>query len=643
PTYEESSMGIYDAVWVNDRFNTVASMPFVGNLAVCYAHARGSHRDDIDTYYWQAYHTLGDGSIMPYRVQPTENEVSHEAVFPMGANTFEINALPGSYVAVSKDGELHGAGLVDESGVILLDIVPVTTSGEVTICVTGLDKIPYIANIPAVVLEGPFVAIDSYTPNQAHVGDETTMSITFKNVGTEAIGGTTTVNLTCESNDLTLLNSTATFESLAPEESVTIDNFSYSIAEGVADRTQFVIHSTATCGSAVWEGKVVITAHEAKLEYESMTWAGGFVPGETVSVTAYFMNTGHYRATNAVASIASTSEYITFESETVEIGTVDPDGEAVCGFNVIISPDCPETEILQLNFTLNADNGLSAEGSAVMRNACNVVFELSDTYGDGWNDAYLTVSFDDGTPSENLTFTDGHNASFTLEIGNHVHVSLSWTPGGWDGEVSFVVRYENGEVIYQHGPDPQAGLLYEFDCNCQFSTEFLAPVENLYATVEGYQIILNWETSTNPIRFVVYRNGIEIGETTETTFTDEVGIEMTYTYCIRAEYADGFSLPECVQVEFFDGLEENGPSTPSTGSGTAGTFAVYPNPVNNTLNIYAENTEFTYVLYNNMGQAVIKGNAHGAVQVSVESLTKGVYFLHITSNQQMRVEKIVVE
>ena len=501
-----------------------------------------------------------------------------------------------------------------------------------TICVTGLDKIPYIVNLPAIVLEGPFIAIDSYTPNQAHVGDETTMSIIFKNVGTEAIGGTTTVSLTCESNDLTLLNSTATFESLEPGESVTIDGFSYSIAEGVADRTKFVLHSTATSGSEVWEGKVVITAHEAKLEYEHMEWEVGFVPGETESVIAYFVNTGHYRATNAVASIASTSEYVTFESETVEIGTVDPEGEAVCVFNVIISPDCPESEILPLNFTLNADGGLTAEGNGVLRNACNIVFELSDTYGDGWNNAYLNVSFDDGTPSESLSFDSGNFASYTLEVGNHVHVSLSWTAGEWDGEVSFVVRYEDGDIIYQHGPDPQAGLLYEFDCDCQFSTETFTPVENLSAEVNGYHIILDWETSTNPIRFVIYRNGIQVGETTETTFTDEVGTEMTYTYCVVAEYADGFSLPECVQVEFLDGLEES-----------VETFSVYPNPTNNLLNINAGNTDFAYVLFNGMGQAVAQGDARGNVQVSVEGLSKGVYFLRITSNQQIRVEKVVVE
>ena len=632
PTYEESSMGVYDAVWDNNAFNTVAAMPFIGNLAVCYSHDRSHHRDDIDTYYWQAYHTLGDGSIMPYRVQPTENEVSHNAVFPIGANSFEISALPGSYVAVSKDGELHGAGLVDENGHINLDLVPVNTSGEVTICVTGLDKIPYIANIPAAVLEGPFIAIDSYTPHNPHVGEENPLSITFKNIGTEAIGGTTTVTLTCDAPELTILNGTVTFESLAPEESVTINSFSYSIAEGVDDRAVFTIYSTATCGDNVWEGKAVLTAWEAKLQYESMDWVGGYVPGETVSVVAYYSNKGHYRATNAVASITSSSEYVTFESETVEIGTIDPEGEAICVFNVVISPDCPETEILPLNFTLNADNGLTAEGNGRLRNACNIVFELSDTYGDGWNNAYLTVTFDDGTPSEILTFETGFSASFTLEIGNHVHVSLLWTLGEWDGEVSFVVRYEDGEIIYQQGHDPQAGLLYEFDCNCHFSNDNFSPIENLTATVDGSHILLDWETEANPIGFIVYRNGIQVGETTETSFTDEVGTEMTYTYCVVAEYEGGSSYPECVQVEFLVGLEDS-----------EKLIAVYPNPASNLLNVNIEDTDFSFILFNGMGQVVAKGDAHGMAQINMENIAKGVYFLNITSGTQARVVKVIVE
>lgn len=629
PTYEESSMGIYDAIWDDNQFNTVAAMPFIGNLAVTYAHTDG---DDIVSYYWQAYHTLGDGSIMPYRVQPTENQVSHDEIFPIGANSFQISALPGSYVAVSKDGELHGAGLVDESGVIDLDIDPVNTSGDVTICVTGLDRIPYIATIPAAVLEGPFIAIDSYTPHQAHVGDETTMSITFKNIGTEPIGGITTVSLTSDSDNLTLINGTANFENLAPGESITIEGFRYYIAEGVADRTQFTLHSNATSGSHTWAGKTIITAHEAKLQYESMDWTGSFIPGETVSVIAYFSNQGHYRATNTIASITTASEYITFENESVEIGTIDPEGEAACVFNVNVAGNCPDTEIITLGFTLNADGGLSAEGIGVMRNACNVIFELNDTYGDGWNDAYLMVNFDDGTPDVNLTIDNGFSAIHTIEIGNHTHVSLSWTVGSWDGEVSFVVRYENGTIIYEHGNDPQAGLLYEFDCSCQFNTTVFSPIDNLAANVEGYHIVLDWNVNGNPVKFIVYRNGIEIGEVTEAHFTDEVSTEMTYSYCVVAAYEEGLSYPECVQVDFIDGLE-----------GIEKDFSIYPNPVSNILNIDCGDSEFTFSLFNSFGQTVAKGIAHGNTRINLEDMAPGFYFLRLSTGEQVRVEKVIVE
>ncbi len=44
-----------------------------------------------------------------------------------------------------------------------------------------------------------------------------------------------------------------------------------------------------------------------------------------------------------------------------------------------------------------------------------------------------------------------------------------------------------------------------------------------------------------------------------------------------------------------------------------------------------------------MGQAVIQGNGHGNLQIGVEGLSKGVYFLRITSNQQIHVEKVIVE
>ena len=147
PNINNTATGVYDAVWMDDTYNTVSSMTFLGNIAVCYAYA-GNYQTSINaTYYWQAYHVLGDGSIMPYRVNPTANTVNHDTEFPAGATSFTVNAEAGSYVGISQNNELLGAALVEASGSVNVTVTPVT-SGQVRIVVTKPQRQPYIADIP---------------------------------------------------------------------------------------------------------------------------------------------------------------------------------------------------------------------------------------------------------------------------------------------------------------------------------------------------------------------------------------------------------------------------------------------------------------------------------------------------------------
>ena len=634
PSYEETTMGFYDAMWTDDAYNTVTSMMFIGNLAGNAAQALGYDIHISTLYCWQAYHTLGDGSILPFRIQPTENTISHMPTLPIGMDHFTVSAEPGSYVGISKDGFLYGAGMIDETGTTDIPISPVTSGGDVTICVTHPQYIPYTNVIPAAALDGAYVAVDSFTPANVHVGDESSMSVTFKNVGSQATNGTTNITLTCEDNSLTIINGTSSFGSLDPNATIQVDGFTYSIAEGVADGTRFTIHIDAVCGSETWEGKAVITAGEAVLQFDGMASAGGFVPGETLSVVASFKNTGHYMATNAIASIASTSEYVTIENSTFEAGTIDPTGVATCVFYITVDANCPMTEQLPLTFTLSADGGLVTEGAGVLKNACNVVFDLADSYGDGWNGASLNVSFSDGTPTQNMTISSGSSASYTVEIGNGVHVTLNWTEGQWDGECSFSVKYEDGGEIYNCS-SVSSGLLYEFDCNCSGSATIgtYSPVENLQAEASNTSVTLTWNAPEGAVNYIISRNGIEIAQTTETTFTDVLtNKDGFYTYCVVAEYTDGLSVPECVIVEFLDAIDE-----------VETEFAIYPNPVNNTLFINGGNSTYSYEMYNGMGQKVASGDATGNTQINVSSMMKGVYFLRLTTGTQVRMEKVVVE
>ena len=148
PSLTNTATGVYDGIWMDDTYNTVSSIVFLGNLAVCYAHA-GNYQTSggiNPTYYWQAYHVLGDGSIMPYRVQPTANNVSHASTFPAGATYFQVNAQEGSYVAISQNNTLKGVALVPASGSVNVPVSGVT-AGQVRIVVTKPQRQPYIHDL----------------------------------------------------------------------------------------------------------------------------------------------------------------------------------------------------------------------------------------------------------------------------------------------------------------------------------------------------------------------------------------------------------------------------------------------------------------------------------------------------------------
>ena len=175
---------------------------------------------------------------------------------------------------------------------------------------------------------------------------------------------------------------------------------------------------------------------------------------------------------------------------------------------------------------------------------------------------------------------------------------------------------------------------FQFDCNCDGgSSSSVDPVTNLTGELNGNEVTLYWNMNNkDEILYHVYRNGVEIGQTTAHTYTDMVYVEMVYTYCVVAEMDGNFSVPMCIQIEFLDDVEE-----------TEANFAIYPNPVNGILFVNGGSAEYTYEMFNGMGQRVAEGKASGNTQINVNGMAKGVYFLRLTSGTQIRMEKVVVE
>ena len=147
-TVSGTTMGMYDAMFDETGFNCLNAMPYIGNVAVTYAHAANYASSVTDEYYWRAYQTLGDGSVMPYIKVPAANSVSHDNTIPAGSSTFRVNANAGSYVAITVNNEIIGVAAVPANATYV--DVPFTTApvaGQTAmIVVTRNQRQPYINN-----------------------------------------------------------------------------------------------------------------------------------------------------------------------------------------------------------------------------------------------------------------------------------------------------------------------------------------------------------------------------------------------------------------------------------------------------------------------------------------------------------------
>ena len=551
PTQAQTSTGVYDMMFDDSGFNSLNAVPFGGNVAVTYAHA-GSYSSSVtDEYYWRAYQCFGDGSVMPYHKNPDANNVSHASTLGVGMTTFNVSADAGSYVSITQNNVILGVAQVGSTGVAEVPITPASV-GDVMIVVTRNQRQPYIQTIQAVPMDGAYIIVDSYTPTTAHVGDNTNMSITFENVGNSATTGNTTVTLTSSDPNVTA-SGTATFGSLASNASTTVSGFSFNFNQGVADNTTVMLHYTAVNGSDTWEGDIAVTAAEAVLEYQGLSWDGGFSAGQTLTLTARFKNTGHYQATNAVATMTSASNYITINNSSINLGTLAVDEVVSCQFEVTINANCPDSELIPVTFTLSANQGLMAIGNETLKNACNITFDLHDSYGDGWNGSTLTVSFDDGTASQVLTIATGSAESYTLEIGNGTHVTLTWTSGSqWDSECSFTVSYDGDLVIYQTNGTPTAGVICSFDCNCAAATAiFYVNVSSsnpAHGTVSGggeFSYGQSCTVTAAPAEGFMFagwiQDGIMVSGSAEYTFTVISDMDMVANFEEGVEIGEGTS------------------------------------------------------------------------------------------------------
>ncbi len=330
PSTEETTLGAYDAPFVSD-YVTVNALQFVGNLAVTEVDIQNYPQHSSPLYYWEAYHTFGDPSTMIYQTQGSDNLVSHLPILPIGLETYTVNALSGSYVAISKDGILHGAAFVDETGEVEVPIDAVLDGGDVTIVVTKAQYIPYIVTVPAAALEGPFVVLDHFDLEGLANYDETiSIDITLKNVGADPAEN---VTATISGTDpyFTIINPDVNLEFgsiLAGDEGNTAsvtNAYSFEISKNIPDNYQTTFLLTITDGEDQWTSNLRIKGYAPVYHIDpeftitetsdGNNGDGHLDPGESATLTFYVTNNGNATAKTPVFELFGSSPYLTIDNE----------------------------------------------------------------------------------------------------------------------------------------------------------------------------------------------------------------------------------------------------------------------------------------------------------------------------------------
>ena len=131
----------------------------------------------------------------------------------------------------------------------------------------------------------------------------------------------------------------------------------------------------------------------------------------------------------------------------------------------IEAKDCPgETDTKTLTYEVSCC-GNNTQGPVSNGNSCCYDLDMTDSYGDGWNGANLTVNLN-GSMYETFGFTTGYSASGEICLTDGSLMEMSWSSGNFDSEVGFTLTDSTGNVVFQQGSYPQTGLIYCETASC---------------------------------------------------------------------------------------------------------------------------------------------------------------------------------
>ena len=552
---------------------------------------------------WNFYdmNVLGDGAVNVWLDEPFTAIVDFPTTVMVGTPSIEVtvsdnqgNALKNYRCVIFMDNNVIAMGNTNEDGVAELEFDGgLQNEGILTMKVTGVNSYPQSVEINAEPSNTPYVICDSYTLSDGEhleYGNNYGINMTFRNYGS-VNAGNVTATLTCESEYVTITSGTVSLGDIDADQSVTIENaFTVSISDEVTNNTLVRFEIACTDGTDTWNShfNTRIYAPEFELLYASVETPNGsyFNPGDNGLMSFTFENIGGAGAPSVTFKLHNKHDVITIDQTEWTFEDIQPGADFTAEMIVTVSEEARVGVLYELPYEAYFNNYIVEGNFYITVGQTMDGFETGDFSAHNWQSVSPVYAWE--VVGENPY--EGRYCARSSQISDYETTALFISMRvNFDSEISFYYK-----VSSESGYDK---LYFLIDGVEQGNWSGEKDWQFVYYTLPVGNHELRWE----------YRKDGSVSSGSDCAWIDNV------------------IFPATTIITKVESVVENN-------------TAVYPNPVNDVLNIQLSDNQSDIVIYNSLGQVVRRyEKMSGNVQINVADINSGIYFVKANGI----VEKIV--
>ena len=581
-----------DAQW-NDRLGWLSLAHAEGKcMTAPWVTAPGQWEEGALRWNFYDMNILGDGAVNVWLDEPFTAMVEAPSQVVVGTQSMDVtvtdehgNGLKGYRCLIFMDGTVIAMSSTDENGVAEIEFDGgLQNVGNMIMKVLGVNSYPVSVEMMAVPSDTPYVVYDSYSLNggaQIEFNGEYSFNMTLKNVGS-VNANNVTATITCDSEYVTLNETTATLGDVAGNQSVTLNNaFAFTVNDNVPNNTPVRFNIACTDGTTTWESHFNARIYAPLFEMVSVVFdvPGGILnPGDSGVVHFTMKNSGGAAAPAAMFRIYNSHEVINIPTTEWMYDAIAAGSEFTADMNFTLGAEAEYGALYQLFYAALYNSYIINDAFYISVGQSMDGFETGDLSAYNWQ--YPSIIYKWDVVTENPY--EGQYCAKSTSIGHGETSSLYITVEvGSESTMSFYYK-----VSSESGWDKLSFKIDGLEKN-NWSGE-IDWTQASYTLMPGSHE-LRWE----------YRKDVTMSSGEDCAWIDNVVFP-----------------PSTIITSVETVVEKN--------------VEMYPNPMNDVLNIDLGDSQSDVVIFNSLGQVVRRyDNMSGEMQINVEDLKSGMYFVKI--------------